>query len=527
MDRLPYEVWQQICYLSDTETLKILRLVHPILSDLAARVLFQTVYVAVFKHSLQNLSRIANHPNLRFYVHKIMFLDQVLNDSCRDYGAWLRYVDLRALSDSSVKMDDSIRKWLRNNYRSSPKGPFEVDIGASVDLGSGQAIMVSEEILVNSYVKYVHLCLEQTHLFPEDEPDLKEADRNAERGAIPKSRHRCAVDYISHAVQNLANLRAVETFEEVRHMERTYWTTWDSEDEPHRFLSRLQRETLLKNPFENVDMLHYISEALVSSQPTMVLLKALCPLLRRPSSSLAVSKFDLVISALPWSFWFSGLWARDSATVLIVLSRLRSLEIHFCIAEIDGPRPLTPQMTEFMKGLKDVKRLTMTFNFSVMLENRFLRFSNWASLPFLDISDIFQQLTFERLSYLKIGSCSFNEEVLVAFMQRHSRQLKRLEVQEVKLIGGSCSWRSTIQRIAPIMSLEVADLQYLLDHEILTIKHVANFEAIVDQYSKKASLYLKLNGSCEYPSLIDLASKSRSTRRIKGKGAKSVRSSGL
>ncbi len=122
MDRLPYEVWQHICYFSDTETLKSLRFVHTVLNRLAARVLFQTVYVAAFKYSLQKLSRIATHPNLRFYVHKIMFLDQVLNDPYRDYGHWLRYVDLRALSDSSVKLDDSIRKWLRHNYRSSPMG---------------------------------------------------------------------------------------------------------------------------------------------------------------------------------------------------------------------------------------------------------------------------------------------------------------------------------------------------------------------------------------------------------------------
>ena len=86
MNRLPDEVWQHICYHSNTETLKILRLVHPILNDLAARLLFQTVYVAVFKYSLENLSRIATHPNLRLFVHKIMFLDNVLDDSCSAYA---------------------------------------------------------------------------------------------------------------------------------------------------------------------------------------------------------------------------------------------------------------------------------------------------------------------------------------------------------------------------------------------------------------------------------------------------------
>lgn len=85
MERLSNELWQQICCDSNTKTLKALRLVHPILNDLAARVLFETIYVAIFEYSLQNLSRIATHPILRFYVHKIMFLDQFLNDRYCDY----------------------------------------------------------------------------------------------------------------------------------------------------------------------------------------------------------------------------------------------------------------------------------------------------------------------------------------------------------------------------------------------------------------------------------------------------------
>ena len=515
MERLPNELWQHICYHSNTEILKILRLVHPIFNDLAARVLFQTVYVAVFKYSLRNLSRIATHPVLRFYVHKIMFLDHVLADRYYDYDIWLEIIDLRALSDPSLKMDNQTRKILRDTCHLLPDVPFSDCVVASVDLGSGQTLSVSEKDLVNSHVRYMELCLEQLYLFPENEIDLTEVDPNAEHGVIPKPRHRRALDYISHAVKRLINLRAIETFEEVRQLERTHGTAWDSEGAPRSFLSRLQRETLLKDPFQDPRVFHYIRNPTVASQPTMVLLKALCPLLGHRSSSLGMPKLDLIIDALPWSFWmhgFGSLWARDSEAVLAVLSRLRSLEIRFCIGRFDGPSqdpsPLTNQMTEFMKGLKDVEHLKLTFHFSILRERPIPGLPQRAGVPFLDISDVFQQISFERLSCLKIGSCSFNEEVLVAFMQRHSTQLKRLEANGVNLIGGSCSWRSAIQRVAPVMSLDVAHLRCLLDEEIMTVKSDADLGRTMNQYDEKASLYLELNGNSEYPSLTDLALKS-------------------
>lgn len=50
------------------------------------------------------------------------------------------------------------------------------------------------------------------------------------------------------------------------------------------------------------------------------------------------------------------------------------------------------------------------------------------------------------------------------------------------------------------------NLQYLLHDEIMNVKHVDAFRVLVE-YDKMATLYLKLNGHTECPSLSALASK--------------------
>ena len=323
MEPLPNELWQNICYISDTKTLKTLRLVHPILNDLAARVLFKTVYVAIFNYSLQNLSRIATHPILRLYVHKIMFLNQVLNDNHCNYQNWLWAVDLRARSDPSWRIDYQIREMLRDAFQLFNDVPHSDDIVVNVDEGSGHMIRVSEKELVDKFLKYHELCREQICLLPQNEMDLEEVDLNAERGVTPKRRQRSASDYISHAVTRLINLHVVETFEEQRQVDHTQGTAWDSQGAPLSFLLRLQQETLLKDPFRDSKSSNPICTATVTSQPLMSLLKALTRLDKRPSSNPGIPKIDLIINALPWSFWVDGLdslLARDPKPFLSSLA---------------------------------------------------------------------------------------------------------------------------------------------------------------------------------------------------------------
>ena len=164
-------------------------------------------------------------------------------------------------------------------------------------------------------------------------------------------------------------------------------------------------------------------------------------------------------------------------------------------------------MTKFFKGLESIEHLILKFHISEHQDYSILGIPRGAGVWQRDVSEIFRQITFERLSTLSIGGCSFNEDVLVAFMQRHSKQLKRLRATRLKIVGESSSWRSAIERIAPVMSLDVVDLRCLLDdHEILTDKDDAKVLKGLMEYDKKASLYLELNGSVEYPSLTILDS---------------------
>lgn len=115
-------------------------------------------------------------------------------------------------------------------------------------------------------------------------------------------------------------------------------------------------------------------------------------------------------------------------------------------------------------------------------------------MPLIDVSEISKHISFERLSSLSIEDCSLNEEVLFAFMRRHSRHLKLLKAVRLNMVGESTSWRSTIQRIAPVMSLDIADLRLVLDDEAMTIED----DRKTVQSNKQVSLYLELNGPVEY-----------------------------
>lgn len=176
---------------------------------------------------------------------------------------------------------------------------------ASVDLGSGQTIMISENILVCNHLRYNDLCSEQLHLFPEDEIDLKEGDQSAEHGAILKPHYGRAVDYLSHAVTQLISLRAVETFEQRMQVDCVHVATSDPLGALLSFLLRLQRETL-KDPFRDSGIFNHTRNPVVASQPITVLLKALYLLNRHTSTNSGMPKFNLVIDALPWSFLMHG-----------------------------------------------------------------------------------------------------------------------------------------------------------------------------------------------------------------------------
>lgn len=62
------DIWLHISFHCDIQTPKSSRFVSRALNHVASRALFQEVYVAIFNHSLHELSHIAEHSVPRLYV---------------------------------------------------------------------------------------------------------------------------------------------------------------------------------------------------------------------------------------------------------------------------------------------------------------------------------------------------------------------------------------------------------------------------------------------------------------------------
>ena len=94
MVHFPSELWQQICYQCNTQSLKNLRLLSHAMNDAAARVLFKDIHVATLEDSLDNLSQIARHPTLRLYVHTILYLTDIMDTQYYEFRWWTGYVKI-------------------------------------------------------------------------------------------------------------------------------------------------------------------------------------------------------------------------------------------------------------------------------------------------------------------------------------------------------------------------------------------------------------------------------------------------
>lgn len=228
-------------------------------------------------------------------------------------------------------MDDRIRV-LRCAHKFFTDAPFSDDVFVSVDRGSGQMIRFSEKDLVDKYIKYDELCKVQFYLLPQLSIGLEEVDPNAGRGVTPKPCHHSALDYISCAVTKLINLRAVEAFEERRQVDCTHGTAWDSKGAPlssfHACSARPSSRTLF------IMWRFLIISAILLSRRSLLLLKALMRLVKRPSFNSGMPEIDLIINALPWSSRMHGLdslLTRGSTAFVLTLSCMRSLEIDFWI----------------------------------------------------------------------------------------------------------------------------------------------------------------------------------------------------
>ena len=93
MERLPPELLATVCSFSDIKSLKKLRLVNKTFADIAAKFLFETLYVTLIPRYLHKATEVAYHPTLRFHVHTLVFHDDVLDQKFAKYEIWKAEVD--------------------------------------------------------------------------------------------------------------------------------------------------------------------------------------------------------------------------------------------------------------------------------------------------------------------------------------------------------------------------------------------------------------------------------------------------
>ena len=93
MDRLPPELWAQVCSLSDIRSLKRIRLANSRLTQIAARYLFEGLCVTLIPRYLDKVTEVAFHPSLRFNVRTLYFDYRILDKGCAEYDVWEAEID--------------------------------------------------------------------------------------------------------------------------------------------------------------------------------------------------------------------------------------------------------------------------------------------------------------------------------------------------------------------------------------------------------------------------------------------------
>lgn len=92
MHQLPPELWAWVCSLSDIRSLKKIRLVNSTLCHIAARHLFDGLYVTLIPKYLYKVMEVASHPTLRSYVRTLYFDYNILDEDYEDYELWKKAI---------------------------------------------------------------------------------------------------------------------------------------------------------------------------------------------------------------------------------------------------------------------------------------------------------------------------------------------------------------------------------------------------------------------------------------------------
>lgn len=275
------------------------------------------------------------------------------------------------------------------------------------------------------------------------------------------------MSFLSSAISKFPNLRSINTYQEYQHLKRSPKIPHLGKDAPTPFASRLQRDILLKNPFlhsSNINHQHQPSQITLPLQRLFQALRNWTP-----------KQSHLTIDALPWPYWKhsyrpSNQFAHTNASLITPFSNLQSLNIRLCVGLLNPdstwpkPEPVARQIRNFPARAKNVEVLRLQFQ---VPDKNVCSIPGWdPDQRIIDVSPIFESLTFNRLKELTLNSCGFHPMTFANFMLRHASSLTMFSVNQLETVDERGRWRPAMEKIARGMTLTSVSIALLRDEEM-------------------------------------------------------------
>ena len=453
MERLPAEIWQQICSACDTRTAKTLRCCSKPFDDLAVPVIFGDIYVTTLDHSMTRMLKIAKHPRLQQLVKRVHFLNACLNDRFLDYDEWESSLDLR-----EPWKFPAAKIWDSAIYGIWKKAPRFIIEGEEPEEDQGSKIntmIISEDRLQYHYDRFVSLYQGQNAVI---ESSVQERA-------------------FTIAFTNFAKLRELKIYgcgDLYSPPLASYEAFVGRITEYVPIMTYLWGETLMRAPFDHSE---YYQEHFADQEYSLVARSTFCILktLSTTSKDLRVLDLDIV----PWSIWhesaFLSYWPRYHTHTQIVMANVKILKARFFVLQRDTS--YSSRLTligRFLGSASSVKRVELDFVAADEFSKDDLDSSeiiNWADKWVADVSDTFERVRWPKLRELWLNRCGLTARGFVNFMTAH-RQLSSFSAKGLKLVPSRAGhdaptartdWRKVFELILPLVSFDIVDIKYLYD----------------------------------------------------------------
>ena len=408
MDRLPPELWDRVCSLSDIRSLKSIRLVNSTFTQIAARYLFEELCVILIPKYLDKVTEVAFHPSLRLYVRTLYFDYDILDEDSADYEEWKLQAD----------KNDMFR------YREGMRAEEQHQ-------GQSQLASCSQADLKRHHTNFYQLLASQKACFD----------------------GRMDLAILSAALAMLPNLRAIKSMEEAF----DYWAT--------PITSELQSVTLVFA--KPVPARSGLARPLASLLSALGLTRKQILSIEiseipwsfwedNPPSGFLPDVQQLVPTAFRHLESMVVTFCVDINDLDVRLQGLLPTSISIFIGAAPGLRSLDLSFL-YYDGEDDESDW---------------QDPHWLAKLCPRAGQLFAALTLPNLGIFCLASCRLPEKVLKDFITRHATTLKGIRIAAVALDNGSnesTSWEKTLRLVAPILFLDCVVLWSLYCDDILNV----------------------------------------------------------